>query len=850
LIVAWTSDPYWLAASRAALDALSEADVVLVPQEFLELHAQFAPLEFSWGLAIERMGIAFCCSKEDVDRIAPALREAASSRTGGYRWANEVFVLGGNFRWSTKSTFELSRHLGYWQTKVSRYGRGIPSRQAQFRPIPVPDDVAAAGPRVLVVGASGMGNIGDDLLAHVIAGLCYEAGASQVVSSGPDVDPLHLHDFDAVIVGGGGLIYASRDGQREWQNLANYLRLGPTCRQQGLPVAMIGVGDQDHAHGIERDSLAERFARDCLPSFDPVTVRDEDSASLLRNLGVARLTAGSDLLFLWAAQAARAPRPHRVGAARMALAGELFAYPSFVRTLDELAASGSDGLQGREFDFLVMSEDDVQHAQPLRSLFAKIGASVAVVDLRGHAIDSLVYQFASLHGLITTRFHGLVLAALAGLPVLALDQAQGKKSRLLKALGAPAEMLVDRDDTSPETVRRIAEALQGAMLVLDSKAVAAEAQRGEVHRVAVKELMSRAKPRPFRGKAVRTASFFGFDLRKPLIAKKSAEQSQAPLTERLVAGGEVGLCWAASTPETLGYGNLGDSLSAVIVAALSGLVVRHVAFNAERTKLVAVGSIGHAVRGGEAVMWGCGVSIRGGVLPRNVPVTRYDVRAIRGEISADHLRGLGVKVPEVYGDPVWFLPSIFDEPIEKKYELGVIPHIQDIQGFGPGARPPAESLRYVLEGANEEAVVLINTWHEPTWEGLAAKLRLILSCKRIVSQSFHGVVIAEAYRIPVLNFRALAGAANGAQRISLGEECTTDPRVWEFFKGGRRAHFDMYVQRRDQRTDWSDVIGAVDARWEPFDYDPSALAESFPLPLAYDPLKGRANLNTIKRQGF
>src|SRR5690606_14344448 len=103
----------------------------------------------------------------------------------------------------------------------------------------------------------------------------------------------------------------------------------------------------------------------------------------------------------------------------------------------------------------------------------------------------------------------------------------------------------------------------------------------------------------------------------------------------------------------------------------------------------------------------------------------------------------------------------------------------------------------VVDEADSDRIVVINTWHEPTWDGLLAKLRLIRSCKRILSQSFHGVVIAEAYGIPVLNFRSLPGVANGAVRIDLTQDCNTDPRVWEFYRGGRRTFFYMYSQRRD-----------------------------------------------------
>lgn len=298
----------------------------------------------------------------------------------------------------------------------------------------------------------------------------------------------------------------------------------------------------------------------------------------------------------------------------------------------------------------------------------------------------------------------------------------------------------------------------------------------------------------------------------------------------------IPLCWAASSQQTAGYANLGDSLSAVVVAALSGLPVRHADFDEHTAKLVAIGSIGHAIRHGIAVVWGSGVSARGNALAENVPLTEYRVKAIRGPISARHYEQHGIRVPRIFGDPAWFLPSIVYEPVDKKYELGVIPHIQDIAGTEPSSPPKPESIRCQVDEDLSEQIIVFNTWHEPIWEGLLAKLRLLRSCKRIASQSFHGVVLAEAYGIPVLNFRHIPGIKNGLLKVDLNSDCKTDPRIWEFYKGGQAQSFYMYNQRRNQRTDWEAVIKAIDSTWEPFAYDATALIEAFPLPSQYDPL--------------
>lgn len=824
-VVAAFADPYWQAALESALRAADEARCVLVPAEFIAFHDRFAPLEFSWGLqGFERL--SWCCSKDDVDRLAPWVRGAGTS----YTWSNEVFVIGGNFSWRAPADEQSERHLAAWHERVAAYEKGVTTRASRVRnAIPAP----ANGRRVLVVGASAMGNIGDDLLAQVLAEMIGECDVG-VDLSGPDIDPLHVAGYDAVVVGGGGLVYASREGANESQNLANYLKFGPMGRHLRVPTAMIGIGDQDHASGIDANDITRAFTHAALPEFRLVTTRDAPSAELLERLGAKKPRVGSDLLFAWLSKARAAVRPSTNQPRRVALAGEFYRYKAFESVLPE--GKPVLGATEVEFDVLVMSNDDELHAQSVAAALRGAGASVSIVDLRQLDFDALIFLFASYKGLITTRFHGLVLASITGTPVLAFDVKDGKLARLLRDFRAPGLLA---GASGRDAAADLASALQGKLDAIPMERVEAVAARTDVHRRNIRALLRRpllARSRPARIAPVVVPSPQP-QAAPPIRPVRQEEQGEGLLDD----GASIGVCWAASTVHTNGIANLGDSLSAVMVAALSGRAVRHVAFDERATKLVAVGSIGHAIRNGTAIVWGSGVSIRGGVLAQSVPLTKYDVRAMRGPISAQHYRDFGIRVPDVFGDPVWLLPSIVSEPVEKKYELGVIPHIQDIESHHPDAPARPDSLRYIVEASEAKDVVVINTWHEPTWEGLLAKIRLIRSCKRIVSQSFHGVVIAEAYGIPVLNFRYLLGAKNGPLKVDLNTDCTTDPRVWEFYKGGPRPHFHMYSQKRDERSDWASIARDVDRVWEPFTFDAAPLVEAFPLPLAYDPLRGQVH---------
>ena len=116
-------------------------------------------------------------------------------------------MLGAAFPWRRPADGESQRHLSAWFERVDQYRRGVEARPSKERAV----SAAGGDRRVLVIGASAMGNVGDDLLAGVLTEMLAAEGAD-VHLAGPDIDPLRVAAYDAVVVGGGGLVYASRNG--------------------------------------------------------------------------------------------------------------------------------------------------------------------------------------------------------------------------------------------------------------------------------------------------------------------------------------------------------------------------------------------------------------------------------------------------------------------------------------------------------------------------------------------------------------------------------------------------------------------------------------------------------------
>jgi pyruvyltransferase len=109
------------------------------------------------------------------------------------------------------------------------------------------------------------------------------------------------------------------------------------------------------------------------------------------------------------------------------------------------------------------------------------------------------------------------------------------------------------------------------------------------------------------------------------------------------------------------------------------------------------------------------------------------IYAVRGKYTDEKLRKDGFKGCSVYGDPALLLPIIY--PIHnrciKRNEIGIIPHYLDLPYF---------QANY----SNKYKIIDLTTNNV---EGIISE---ICSCKKILSTSLHGIIVAQAYDIPAL----------------------------------------------------------------------------------------------------
>lgn len=107
------------------------------------------------------------------------------------------------------------------------------------------------------------------------------------------------------------------------------------------------------------------------------------------------------------------------------------------------------------------------------------------------------------------------------------------------------------------------------------------------------------------------------------------------------------------------------------------------------------------------------------------------IKIVRGPLTRNRLLKIGCYCPPIYGDPGLLLPLYYNPNIEKSYKLGIIPHINHYQ-------------KVLHMYKNMKDIKVINLMNSD----VESVINEILSCKKTISSSLHGLIISDAYNIP------------------------------------------------------------------------------------------------------
>lgn len=142
---------------------------------------------------------------------------------------------------------------------------------------------------------------------------------------------------------------------------------------------------------------------------------------------------------------------------------------------------------------------------------------------------------------------------------------------------------------------------------------------------------------------------------------------------------------------------------------------------AKQANIISVGSIASKARPHTTVLGSGFISTNDKVEPR------ANYKFVRGPRTREKIISAGGSCPEIYGDPALLLSSIISES-KKVHEIGIVPHYIDYSEVK--RKYPNE---FVINLQTDDPIKTTNE---------------ITSCKKIISSSLHGLIVANAYGIP------------------------------------------------------------------------------------------------------
>lgn len=248
----------------------------------------------------------------------------------------------------------------------------------------------------------------------------------------------------------------------------------------------------------------------------------------------------------------------------------------------------------------------------------------------------------------------------------------------------------------------------------------------------IEQKMVRLWPTSYKGGGrgyINTDLFFQHNQKtneKVELAKKLLEDREEPNTKRVNS-------WVKFNKNgTLISNNWGDDINFTFLSSIFDADLCYNDSGDTEENYCLIGSIlNNRYVNKNSVIWGSGThddSIKLTAKPKKV-------LAVRGPLTRKYLISQGIDCPEIYGDPSVLLPYFYKPEIKKKYKIGLIPHWESLGS------------PVVKEICEDNRVHLIKMKGYNYWTDVIDE---ILSCEYIVSESLHGLIVAESYGIPNL----------------------------------------------------------------------------------------------------
>ena len=342
-------------------------------------------------------------------------------------------------------------------------------------------------PKVVVSGWYGVTNVGDELLLDTVLGWVRESGGEAVVIS---VNPSHtareyncdavdFHNIGAIakvmaecdifVMGGGGIFQDHHPFTLEAlydpvaPDIAQYARHFYLARQFGLKTVICA-----HGVGPITTHQAKQIVRDIFDCADYVSLRDDESSSVLRKLGVERelIVAADPGWLLHGTARVSETRIHSevLNQVKKRLGLIIREWPTESRWHDRLISALESELNDTwECVWIgfqtALNEDYAVSDRPfLEEMSYRLGPAFAQQVITPASTSEAMEEIGKCQALVSMRLHGGIMALASEVPSLFLEYDR-KVAAANDAAGVPAHLRLSLDDD----VHRYVEALKGLL---------------------------------------------------------------------------------------------------------------------------------------------------------------------------------------------------------------------------------------------------------------------------------------------------------------------------------------------------------------------------------------------------
>jgi polysaccharide pyruvyl transferase WcaK-like protein len=421
----WFEDKAWRSAAQWVFRLAGRCDYVLAPEPLQSLTPRCVPLEFSYCIP-EALSCGIVCPKDDVDRLS--LEWIRKLRSFQLLFVDDVFAV-----FSTAPLRDLPtpdektvvRETPYLWSKLAAVLGGIPVRKNH-----IDTSLSTAGPGnpyCLIVNACLTGNAGDRLLGAAACELVARMRPDlSCVLADPDVDRSLIARASLVVLGPGGTFYDLVDHAQlaiDFQNIANYFRLGYIARDYHRPFCIIGLGLAQQSRIASRTTL--EFVKGAISDAIFVTTRDSDTAKLfVEDLQFRHpIVVTPDVSILFSQEIRNIPsNPSQQRS--IAICGS-FGVGAILAALKQFAG---------EKRFVLQSDEDAnwfaQHEHEIRAELS----NVSVSDVRSGTVNVFLHAVASVDTIVTSRFHAMMIGIIAGIETVVFGVINDKRHRVCSSL--------------------------------------------------------------------------------------------------------------------------------------------------------------------------------------------------------------------------------------------------------------------------------------------------------------------------------------------------------------------------------------------------------------------------------